>query len=105
MSREGVNGVYDKLFQRHLKVLKGLDSDTEDKSQLKSGSKSEDEADDLRSTTSESERLSVLGEELVAQELCSDRTPFLPFCKNKTNCSRIRSSKCLLEILRCDRTR
>ena len=74
MSREGVNGVYDKLFQRHLKVLKGLDSDTEDKSQLKSGNKSEDEADDLRSSTSESERLSVLGEELVAQEFCLDRT-------------------------------
>ena len=66
MSREGANGVYDKLFQRHLKVLKGLDSDPEDKSLLKS-CKSEDEADDLRSTTSESERLSVLGEELVAQ--------------------------------------
>ena len=68
MSREGVNGVYDKLFQRHLKVLKGLESDTEeDKSELKFG-KSDDEADDdLRSTTSESERLSALGEELVAQ--------------------------------------
>ena len=67
MSREGVNGVYDKLFQRHLKVLKGLESDSEDKSELKFG-KSDDEADDdLGSTTSESERLSALGEELVAQ--------------------------------------
>ena len=105
MSREGVNGVYDKLFQRHLKVLKGLDSDTEDKSQLKSGNKSEDEADDLRSTTSESERLSVLGEELVAQELCSDRTPFFALLHKQNELSKIFFSKCLLEILRCDRTR
>ena len=82
MSREGVNGVYDKLFQRHLKVLKGLDSDTEDKSELKSG-KSEDEADDLRSTTSESERLSVLGEELVAQEFCSNRIEAFALCDAK----------------------
>ena len=82
MSREGVNGVYDKLFQRHLKVLKGLESDTEDKSLSKFG-KSEDEADDLRSSTSESERLSVLGEELVAQEFYSDRTLCLRSCTAK----------------------
>ena len=69
-SREGINGAYDYLFERHLRNLTNLDNKDEAKKILKTTTNRNNLLDEEEEgSLTESDQLSALGNELVEASL------------------------------------